>query len=336
MAKRANPSVVGGFVVGGIILVLAAIVVLGAGHFFSPRREFVCFFSGNVNGLKVGAPVKIRGVPIGSVVAVRINLPGVERPTITTAAQARAVQIPVIIELDENQLSALGARRKILRTEEVRNLIKAGLRARLSTESLLTGLLYVDLDFLPDTPAHLVLKPGQTKYVEIPTVPTQFEELQQAVTNALAKLDKVDVGGLVEKLKEAAESMRDLAKSTELQDALVALNGTLKSLHKTSRTAREQVMRMRENTRPLIVSLTKTSDQARLALQQMQATLVTMQHTVDENSPAMYNLSRAAQNLSQASLAIRNLAVELQRNPSVLVRGKYMPDNGKSVTENAR
>lgn len=336
MAKRANPSVVGGFVVGGIILAMAAILVLGSGRWFSTHREFVCFFSGNVNGLKVGAPVKIRGVPVGSVVSIRINLPGVERPAITTAAQARAVEVPVIIELDESQLLALGARHKILRPEQVRRLIKAGLRARLSTESLLTGLLYVNLDFLPGTPAKMVLKPGQTKYIEIPTVPTQFEELQQAATSALAKLDKIDLAGLVTQLKEAAASMKGLANSKELQEALVSLNGTLKSLHKTSRTAREQVLRLRENTQPLVVSLTRTSDQARLALGQMQATLVTMQHTFDEKSPPMYNLSRAAQNLSQASRAIRDLAVELQRNPSILVRGKYIPQNEKPVTDNAR
>ncbi len=336
MAKRANPTVVGGFVVGALALVVGAILVIGSGRVFGAHHQFVCFFRGNVNGLKVGAPVKFRGVPIGSVIAVRINLPGLPVSDVISRARARTLQLPVIIELDEKQFVGLGGRRRVLSPAQLNRLIEAGLRARLSTESLLTGLLYVDLDFLPDTPANLVLKPGATKYLEIPTVPTQFEVIQDAALRALARLDQIDFPGLVLSMKQAVTSIRDLTQSQELKAAIVSLNGTLKSLQRTSRAARKDLNSVNANLKPLMVSLKQTSDQAALAMDQARSTLVSLQQSVNPDSPAMYNLSVAAANLAQASRAVRDLANELQRNPSVLVRGKAIEQDRESLPASAR
>ena len=332
MAKRANPTVVGGFVIGALALAVIALLVIGSGTFFGPKHQFVCFFRGNVNGLKVGAPVKFRGVPIGSVIAVRINLPGVPVSNVISRisrARARTLQLPVIIELDEKQFVGLGGGRKTMEPSQLKRLIDAGLRARLSTESLLTGLLYVDLDFYPDSPAKLVLKPGQTRYLEIPTVPTQFEVIQEAALRALARLDRIDFPGLILSMKEAAASVRDLAQSEQLKSAIVSLNNTLVSLQKTSRSARRDLNSMRTGLQPLMVSLKKTSDQAGLAMEQARGTLVSLRQSVNPNSPAMYNLSVAAANLAQASRAVRDLANELRRNPSVLIRGRTQQEDDR-------
>lgn len=329
MAKRANPTVVGGFVIGALALVVAAVLVVGSGSLFGAKQQFVCFFRGNVNGLKVGAPVKFRGVPIGSVIAVRINLPGVPVSNVISRARARTLQLPVIIELDEKQLVGLGGRRTVMQPSQLKRLIDAGLRARLNTESLLTGLLYVDLDFYPDSPAKLVLKPGQSRYVEIPTVPTQFEVIQEAALRALARLDKIDFPGLILSMKEAAASVRDLAQSDQLKSAIVSLNNALLSLQRTSRSARQDLNGMRTGLQPLMVSLKKTSDQAGLAMEQARGTLASLQQSVNPNSPAMYNLSVAAANLAQASRAVRDLANELQRNPSILIRGRAEQENDR-------
>src|SRR5215510_6112145 len=152
MAKRTNPATVGIFVLGGLVLTIALILALGAGKWFSERNDFVCFFGGDLNGLKVGAPVKFRGVPIGSVTGIRINLPGRDLPRPVTAAEAEEFRLPVLIELEEERVTALGARGGTLTRERMQQFIEAGLRARLATESLLTGLLYVELNFFPGTP----------------------------------------------------------------------------------------------------------------------------------------------------------------------------------------
>ena len=74
MAKRANPAFVGAFVIGAIALAIAAVALLGSGSLFRNTHQFVCFFDGNVNGLRVGALVKFKGVEIGEVRQILLSL----------------------------------------------------------------------------------------------------------------------------------------------------------------------------------------------------------------------------------------------------------------------
>ena len=67
MGKRANPAVIGAFVVGAVVLVVVAAIVFGSGRFFRTTYSYILYFPSNVNGLKVGAPVKFKGIEIGSV-----------------------------------------------------------------------------------------------------------------------------------------------------------------------------------------------------------------------------------------------------------------------------
>ena len=76
MGKRFSPTLVGGFVLGAIGLGIIALVVLGSGRFFTGKTIYVLYFDRDVNGLRVGAPVKFRGVDIGSVTAILLSLTG--------------------------------------------------------------------------------------------------------------------------------------------------------------------------------------------------------------------------------------------------------------------
>src|SRR5258708_39351562 len=105
MCKRFSPSAMGAFVVGSFAVLVAAIVVVGSGRMFQKPVRFVCFFQGDVNGLKVGAPVKFRGVQIGAVSTIRILLePGQGR----LRAGATGFRLPIFIDVDKSQLLAMG------------------------------------------------------------------------------------------------------------------------------------------------------------------------------------------------------------------------------------
>lgn len=304
--------------VSAIGLIIAAVLVLGSGKFFHSRYQFVCFFGGSLNGLKVGAPVKFRGVQIGSVTDIRLRIPG--QPRITDV-QAKTAALPVFIELDENQLSSLGAAGKLGSAKLLSAFVAHGLRAQLVTESLLTGLLYVDLDFHPDTQPRYVLPPG-SKYREIPTVPTSFEEIQQKAFQALAKLDQIDFKSLVASLTGAANAARDLAGSKELKDTIVQLKQTAISMQTAMNGISASTQRLNANIGPLMVSLKKTSDQATRTLAKASATLGAVNGTLDPDSPIGYQLIQTLQKLSQASAAMTDLADYLHRNPSALIRGR--------------
>ena len=165
MAKQSFKTAVGAFVIGGLALLVAGIILLGGGRMFSDDIEYVLYFDGSVSGLNIGAPVVFRGVPMGQVT--RISLEANPRDA--------SVTIPVYIRLDENSIVRAGVAGELtdnFRQEILRRLIQRGLRARLQLQSLITGQYRVELDFLPNTPANF-RSPMPDR--EIPTLPSPID-----------------------------------------------------------------------------------------------------------------------------------------------------------------
>ena len=171
MAKQSFKTAVGAFVIGGLALLVAGIILLGGGRMFSDDIEYVLYFDGSVSGLNIRAPVVFRGVPMGQVT--RISLEANPRDA--------SVTIPVYIRLDENSIVRAGVTGELtdnFRQEILRRLIQRGLRARLQLQSLITGQYRVELDFLPNTPANFRFPMPDR---EIPTLPSPIDTLQRTV-----------------------------------------------------------------------------------------------------------------------------------------------------------
>lgn len=325
MGKRASSAAIGAFVIGSLVLIVTAVMVLGSGRLFRREHKFVCFFQGSLNGLKVGASVKVRGVQIGSVTQILLRLPpsqGRPREHVTFSA------LPVIIEIDESQLKRRGADAE-LGAGELDALIRQGLRAQLNTESFLTGLLYIDLDLHPNTPVNLSLEPGTTAYREIPTVPTNLAQVQESATNALAKLEKVDFAALTQSITDAATSVKQLMASSDLKATLSSLKETTANLNTTVVAIHKAVDSLNVKTDPVLASLKKTSERTEIAMEQARSTMAELQMTFAPGSPLGYRLEVALDDMAGASNAMRELADYLERNPSTLVRGKYISGDNR-------
>ncbi len=336
MPKRFSSAAIGMFVVGSIIFAVAALAVLGAGNLFRRPHKFICFFHGSLNGLKVGAPVKVRGVEIGSVSEIRLRPQPYEgrfKPGVTGLTE-----LPVIINIDESQLKSMGATGAALKPRELNALIENGLRAQLQTESLLTGLLYIDLDLHPGTRVDMVLEPGSGRYPEIPTVPTGLQQIQEAAMKALAKLDKVDIVQLTQSITNAGNAAANLLNSPDLRATLASLQTTTRTLNislqtttgnldKTLNSIRGLAENMNNRADPLLVSLKKASDQANVAMVQISSAAAELQTTLAPDAPLTYRLDVALENFAEASSAIRELTDYLQRNPSSIIRGKYISES---------
>jgi phospholipid/cholesterol/gamma-HCH transport system substrate-binding protein len=325
MAKRVSNTAVGGFVVAAMVIILAAVMVFGSGSFFRKKYEFVCFFPSDLNGLKIGASVKMRGVQIGSVTNIKLRLPE-QAPFLQSKGGKTA--LPVFFEIDEEQVKALGTQGDVGSRATLSGLIQLGLRAQLNTESLLTGLLYVDLNFHPNAPLVLVLPPD-SQYREVPAISTEIEQIQEAATSALAKLDKIDFKALIDALTGAADAARGFIGSPDLKRAIAQLDETVISLRETSQAIGKATGDLDKHLDPLITSLRKTSDQATATLASTQATLAGINGTVNPSSPIGYRIVQTLDDLDEASRSLTALSDMLQRNPSAIIRGKAQAGSEK-------
>jgi paraquat-inducible protein B len=192
----------------------------------------------------------------------------------------------------------------------VKQLIELGLRAQLVSQSLLTGLLLVQLDLNPDIPPVFVL-PSDSPLLEIPTIPTTMQRIGAEAQHIAEKLADLDLERLVNAASGAFESVDRVAQSPGLKDALQTLPVMLSNANGAVTDLRPMIVRARG---PFLDSLEGTSASAN-------ATLKTLQVQIAPNGPLAVDLATALQELAGAAHSVRLLADSLDRNPSALVRG---------------
>jgi paraquat-inducible protein B len=322
MSKRVSPTIIGAFVVGSFAILLVALIVVGSGRMFTKPIRFICMFQGNLNGLKVGAPVKVRGVQIGTVAEIRLRLSPSEgrlRPDV------KELRLPVIVDLDRSQLLARGGTGQALEKSGFQDMLKQGMRAQLNTESLLTGLLYIDLDLHPGAPMNLALEPGGP-YREIPTIQTDLAQIQERLSKALDKFEKIDFRALIASITDAANSIRTLTSSPELKATLESLKETVANLNQAIASARTVLNNANSKIGPLVVDLRKNSDEANKTMKDTRAALVSLQQMLDPDSPVAVHLNQTLDQLSETGRSLEEFTDYLQRNPGALIRGRYVPD----------
>ncbi|ETW94026.1 MAG: mammalian cell entry protein [Candidatus Entotheonella factor] len=176
MMKKANPAVIGGFVIGAVCLVIVGILMLSSGQLFKEKLTYVLYFGSSVEGLQRGAPVKFRGVKVGTVsnIVVEFDINNAES----------SARTPVYIQLNTSGMRE--AKMSMDSTpdaqEVVALLVERGLRASLVSQSFVTGQLVVNLDFHPKT------KPRFTGFSkEVPELPTLQSFDFEAITATAAQ-----------------------------------------------------------------------------------------------------------------------------------------------------
>ena len=360
MGSKVNPTVIGAFVVGAIVLAVGGVLLFSGGKFFQEKILYVIFFDGSVQGLNVGAPVVFRGVQVGQVTKIE----ALYDPKETT------IHIKVTVEIIRGAIQVPEELRQTLRETGVELLVQHGLRASLQMQSFVTGLLLVSLDFHPNTPIkRLGVDPT---YPEIPTVPTEMQQLLDNVRQTLAELGQLPLEALlsealgvltrVNTLLDGPELRHTLGSLQELvQDArqllhhadgqIAPLGTTLGEAAEGARVAMEALRLALDDVQkllrtvdgqvaPLATSAKDTLVAARSTLGQAQKSLVTLTEAAtpalkqaekamagattvtNPDSVLFHDLSHTLKALEEAAKSIRILADSLQRNPESLLRGK--------------
>ncbi len=332
MSKKASKTLIGTFVLGALVLIVVGVVIFGGGKFFKKTVEFVMFFDGSVKGLQIGAPVAFRGVKIGEVtdIALQVNMKDL------------SVLIPVYVELDPSAFRTHVRPWKKYQYSQA--LINKGLKGRLEMQSFVTGQLMIGLDFYPNRPIHLVGL--DKKYPEIPTIPTTMEELAKT-------LQELPIKDITRKLDSVLEGMNEIVHSPDLRGSIASMNVMLKDIDMLAKNIDTRL-------EPLAASLTSTSDAARgafaqaektlameegvpgeissgikdtlkasrLALEQAQKTMEGIKQITAQNANIGYDVSRSLEQMTALSRSLRSLTDYLDRHPEALIKGKK-PSKGE-------
>jgi paraquat-inducible protein B len=191
--------------------------------------------------------------------------------------------------------------------------IGRGLRAQLKSQSLITGKLYVDLNYFPNKPA--VYKHADADTPEIPTVPTELEEIRSTLTGIIDKIRDLPLKDLVDKLAGAATGLDKLLNKPELDHAIDELDGALGE-------ARAVLTKVDARVDPLADSAEGALDEAKVALKRIETAVDEVKGMLQEGSPVRYELVTALEEVARAARSIRVLADDLADDPDSLIFGK--------------
>lgn len=317
MSERRSTILVGAFVVGVIVIAVATALLFAGGGVGAARIPVVMVFDGSLRGLTIGAPIALRGVTIGQVTDIDLILD----------TRRAGVNMEVVGEIDPGTMRFNGE----ISDQISDDLVARGLRAQLNTQSLLTGLLYVQLDFHPGTEPRLVSTVAP--HAQIPTIPTELEQLRRT-------FEDINYHAIAENVNRIANSLDAFLASSDTQALPGALRRTLESLDTASADLSATLERsvpalvaMLEEGRSAMGALNRdipaaearlggTLDRMDAVLDNAAATLVRLDGATAPDSAPRRQLANAVQELTLAARALRSLARSLEEHPEALLRGR--------------
>jgi paraquat-inducible protein B len=245
-------------------------------------ETYAMTFEQSVRGLAIGAPLDFRGVVLGEVARIELDFD----------TERRIFRTVVIVHFFPERLRSRSrdpSRTEHRRTpeERMRRFVENGFRGQLRAANLLTGQLYIALDFFPNSPKSTI--DFAKKPPEIPTVPGSLVELEDSLGNIAKKLEKVPFDQIGEELKKALSDLRATLKNVD---------GAVNTLN------------------------TKIAPDLHEALEQARKALAAAEKAVAPDSPLQSDLRETLQEVTRASESLRALTDYLERQPDALLRGK--------------
>jgi len=303
-------------VLGGLALAVVAVLMFGGIQLFTRTIPVTVVFQGSVAGLTVGSPVTFRGVQIGSVARISVHVrAGNEQPV-----------IPVVLDLEPSRISWPSGK-----TMEayygLQHAIDLGLRAQLSSVSLVTGQLDVDLDFLPGTPANY--SDPSAGMPEIPTVRSDMQHFKDqllrmnlpelandargALVSAQRILDRVDG-----KIDPLVDSIQHVAGSAQL--TLDTATGVLRRVQADAARTLGSIDKLADETRHQVAAKGRALDPVVASAGQATANanklLTSLNGMVGPAAPMRGDLEASVRDLAASASSLRDLTRNLQRNPA--------------------
>jgi paraquat-inducible protein B len=316
-------AAIGAFVLGGLILILGAVVLFGHLDVFSPKRRAAVVFDGSISGLSVGAPVSFRGVRVGTV----------EQIVVQVDPRTQAFYIPVTVQLEPDRVRLATGERPPQQLD-LAELIRRGLRAELRMASFVTGESEIGLDFDPASTVRL--HPGVTDLPEIPTHPSEFQRVTAQLSQLpIDELVREGIGTLrsiraistkldadlpqalasVKAVSDGAGRTMDVANAA-INDLRTQLDTVLGQLNHLASSTEQQVSQRGADLHTLLLSASQT-------LQQGRNLIIDLRDLTAFRAETRVNLEATLRDLAAAAAALRGVAADVEHNPQLLLTGRH-------------
>lgn len=332
MSQQALKFKIGLFVFLALSLFVGSLFFFGLTSFFEKKTSFVSFFNESVRGLNKGSLVRFRGVEIGQVQDIRLSLGG----------DATLIGIPVTYEIDVSRLqNKLGVPVDISNEDTYEKAIRDGLTAKLSSSSMVTGQLYIDLNFRPtaEAPPKARIFEGDLHY--IPAVPSllsdvsdqlvgivnqishiNFIQISEHLNDMIVSVDKtvetINSQGTVEKVNDLLASMNQTLMSDDFKNLLAQLGGTAGTMNDFMKNLNTGKGALGE---PLANTLNQMAETAK-SLDEISQNFARL---IESNTGPVADIERTLGDIQEATIAFQSLLEFLRRHPNALIFGKQTP-----------
>jgi paraquat-inducible protein B len=309
----------------GVLLAFVIVAFVGSFRAFKARQTFVIYFNSSVNNLNVGAKVKWKGVPVGQVSDIRIRW---NQNELSTA-------VPVFVQIDLDRLGMELDDPEVMKRE-----VANGLRARMNMESIISGMLYIELNYVPN-PGPPMLMEKNPVTPEIPAVPSpldaigdlafkiaenisdiDFKRISDNLNTSLDNLNRIlvdlDAAGMSRSIKSAANSVTSLAGSPKVIELLDNTSRTVADFRKLANS-------LDTMSKPLPGQISELSAQAKKTMESVQEAADQIRASSADNSEVVTSLNDALRELTAAARSANDLATFLERNPNALLSGREVP-----------
>ena len=316
MNRKSLSVSVGLFVILIITMTMTLVLFLNADGFSRKDvQRYQILFDSSIKGLNVGAPVTLRGVKIGEVVSIKTKLYHNHQKVLNV----------VTIDMYPDAISEQG---KSSDHNVLGQLMKQGLSAQIGLQSVLTGLLYIEVDFFDSLPE---MQPVSTEYPQIPTVPNNLEEF-------IEKFESINMAEMASSLTEVLDNLARLTGDGRLNkliddvdQAFVSMEAMSNEMSSSMAGIRREFASMSrdagEVTALLKTQLPAATQQLNETMLQLQETMAAAEETLAPDSPLMYQLTQSSKDISRASRAVDDLADMLQRQPDSIIFGRKAGDS---------
>jgi paraquat-inducible protein B len=338
MSKKASPTRIGAFVILSFLLLITGIMVFGGGRLFRNKNTAIVYFDGSLQGLNLGAPVAYRGITIGDVKEIQIDVD----------AATYQITVPVLISLNPDKVINVAGKDSKENNPDINTFLKTmcdrGLRATLKTQSLLTGKLYIDLSIHENSVAIYHDKDG--KYLEIPAVKSELQQMTQAMQSLNFMELAAKFSSTMDSLEKMSTSLQQALASETSKETLGVFFASLDRLHSIlatvdddlgplmgkidttlsqvsllSNQTNQMIINLDDQIVPLLVTLNSTVSDIGTTIRTTDELMSGLKQSTGVDSPLYFQLTETLGELGKTAKSVRAFTEYLDRNPQRLLFG---------------